>query len=119
MKAEYGIDTNNVPPQVANQWTQTAPANVLSVAAVRLAVVARSAQPVDVNASGVRATGNNCTTTTVYPPSTLASVADLAAVVGNLDLSGNVGLAAGDSWMCYRYKTFETTVPLRNVIWRP
>jgi hypothetical protein len=31
-----------------------------------------------------------------------------------LDLTANLGLAAGDDWKCYRYKTFETTVPLRN-----
>lgn len=27
--------------------------------------------------------------------------------------------ADGTSWKCYRYKTFETTVPVRNMIWRP
>ena len=112
MKAEYGIDTNA--DGIVNTWTQTAPlpANVMNVLAVRVVMVARSANPEDKDANGNRVTGNNCTTTTVAPTSTLATAP-------SLDLSANVGLAAGDSWQCYRYKTFENTVPLRNVIWRP
>ena len=111
MKAEYGIDSN-LDGIVDSAWTQTAPANVMSALAVRVVMVARSANPEDKDANGNRATGANCTTTTTFPTSTLTTAP-------TLDLSANVGLAAGDSWKCYRYKTFENTVPLRNVIWRP
>lgn len=30
---------------------------------------------------------------------------------------GTISLAADANWRCYRYKTFETVVPLRNTIW--
>lgn len=106
LKAEYGTDANADGVINANEWTQAAPANVLSVYAVRLAVIARSAQP-----EKPRVVGGACDTTTVFP-----TWIDSAALP--LDLSGNVGLT-GDDWKCYRYKTFENTVPLRNVVWRP
>lgn len=106
MKAEYGTDANSNGVIDAGEWSQAAPANVLSVYAVRIAVVARSAQPEKPSVAG-----GACDTTTVSPP-----WIDSAAVP--LNLSGNVGLAAGDDWKCYRYKTFENTVPLRNVVWR-
>ena len=32
------------------------------------------------------------------------------------DLSATV--TAPDDWRCYRYRLFETTVPLRNWIWK-
>lgn len=108
LKAEYGTDTDG--DGVVDTWTQAAPPNVLTVLAVRLAVVARSAQPEKPSVVGAA-----CDTTTVFP-----TWIDSAAVP--LDISGNVGLAAGapaTEWMCYRYKTFENTVPIRNVMWRP
>jgi hypothetical protein len=105
MKAEYGTDT--VGNGVVTAWNQTIPANVLSVLAVRLVVVARSAQPEDKDANGKRATGNNCATTTVnLIPTSLATFP-------TVDISAGTGLAVGDSWKCYRYKTFENTVPIR------
>ncbi len=107
MKAEYGADANGNGVIDANEWSQAAPLNVLSVLAVRIAVVARSVQP---EKPGVA--GGACDTTTAFP-----SWVDSATVP--LNLSGDVGLAAGDDWKCYRYKTFESTVPLRNVVWRP
>lgn len=107
MKAEYGTDANSNGVIDAGEWTQAAPADVLSVYAVRIAVVARSAQPEKPGAAD-----GTCHTTTAFP-----TWVGTAAVP--LDLSGNVGLAATDDWKCYRYKTFENSVPLRNVLWRP
>lgn len=106
LKAEYGTDADS--DGVVDTWTRAVPGNVLSVLAVRLAVVARSAQP-----EKPSVLGGACDTTTVFP-----TWIDSAAVP--LDLSANVGLVGGtDNWKCYRYKTFETTVSLRNVMWRP
>ena len=103
IKAEYGTDTTGT--GIVNTWTQAVPGNPLSVHAVRIVVVARSAQPeVTRTATGQIAT---CATTTTAP-----TWIDSATVP--LDLSGNTGLAVGDDWKCYRYKTFENTVPLRN-----
>lgn len=107
MKAEYGTDADGNGVIDAGEWTQAAPANVLSVYAVRIAVVARSAQPEKPSVAG-----GVCNTTTVFP-----TWIDSATVP--LDISGNIGLAATDDWKCYRYKTFENSVPLRNALWRP
>ena len=73
--------------------------------AMQLAIVARSSQPEKPDpASGL------CNITT-NPPSWIG---------GTVDLSGQVGLTAvANDWKCYRYKVFEVTVPLRNVLWRP
>ena len=35
---------------------------------------------------------------------------------GPFDLSATV--TAPDDWRCYRYRLFETTIPLRNWIWK-
>lgn len=103
LKAEYGTDANGDGVVDNTEWSVAAPASPLQVLAVRVAVVARSAQPEKPPAGSTV-----CNTTTVFP--TWAG--------GTLDLSGNRGLGTGDDWKCYRYKVFQTTVPLRNVIWR-
>jgi len=64
---------------------------------VRMAVVARSAQPEKPNVEG-----GACDTTTAAP--TWSG--------GTLDLSTDV------NWKCYRYRVFETTVPMRNLLWQ-
>lgn len=75
--------------------------------AVQVVLTARSNQPEKPSVAG-----GACDTTA-------ANSVSLAWTGGSVDVSGNIGLGAGDDWKCYRYKTFETTVPLRNVIWRP
>jgi type IV pilus assembly protein PilW len=64
---------------------------------VRMAVVARSAQ-----AEKPSVEGGACDTTTAAP--TWSG--------GTLDLSTDV------NWKCYRYRVFETTVPMRNLLWQ-
>lgn len=99
LQAQYGkdndgdgaIDTwDEVTPNTANMWT--------TVVAIRLALVARSAQPERPDP----ATGQ-CTTTTAAPTWS----------AGALDLS------ADPDWRCFRYRVFEAIVSLRNMIWRP
>jgi type IV pilus assembly protein PilW len=109
MKAEYGTDKDGNGKIEGAEWNQDAPADVMKVYAVRLAVVARSAQPeVTRDVAGAITT---CATTTTNP--TWVDSATLP-----LDISGQPDLLAAkgpDEWKCYRYKTFEITVPLRNV----
>ena len=107
LQAEYGKDMNDdgtVDPAGAggDVWEATPPvtsADWKRVLAVRVAVVARSAEPEQ------RMTGQGaaCSTTTAAPtwrnPPTPISV------------------AADPNWQCYRYRVFETVVPLRNIIW--
>jgi len=39
-------------------------------------------------------------------------------IAGPTWTGGTINLAADANWQCYRYKTFETVVPLRNMLWR-
>lgn len=105
LKAYYGKDTtgdqeiddfDDITPTDAAGWAQ--------ILAVRMAIVARSGQREKPNA-----TTGQCDTTTTFP-----TWSGKTLVPGSeaLDLSAN------PDWKCYRYKTFETSVPLRNMIWR-
>ena len=88
-----------------------------SLIAVRLAIVARSAQP----EKPLGSDGSKCDATTdgteaVTPgpdrrPSWSGGIIDVSA-------SGDPSPASPAYWKCYRYRVFETTVPLRNWIWR-
>jgi len=113
MKAEYGIDTTS--SGAVSAWTQTAPAlplTMLNVLAVRFVLVARSAQP-EVTRDPISQKILPCqTTTAANAPNWIDGVTYPLSLVGQADL------AVGDNWQCYRYKTFENTVTLRDVIWR-
>lgn len=103
LQAEYGVAPAG--SQTVNQWVAAtgswvsplSTANASRVKALRIAVVARSAQAEKPDASGT------CSTTTSTSGwSTWASFPAIAQLA---------------DWQCYRYKVFETIVPLRNVIW--
>ena len=81
------------------------------IAALRIAVVARSKSPERA------APGATCTATTALPQ--VFATAEPAGVEA-VPVTVNVGVT-GDSvdWRCYRYRVFETIVPLRNAGWRP
>jgi type IV pilus assembly protein PilW len=82
------------------------------IAALRIAVVARAKNPERPDP----ATGR-CTATTAAP--TVFATQD-AENNGAVPVQVNVAVA-GDpvDWRCYRYRVFETIVPLRNAGWRP
>jgi type IV pilus assembly protein PilW len=110
MKAQYGKDngvsngTVSLPAYILNDgvvdsYDNAAPTTTVQwgqVLAVRVGVVARSAQP-----EKPSTTGGPCDATT----------GALTWVGGNFDLS------ADPKWRCYRYKIFQTTVPVRNMLW--
>lgn len=103
MQAEYGKDTNgdgavetwnNTPPANADQWMQ--------ILAVRIGILARSG-----NYERPSVPGGACEATTAAP---------------TWQASGNassVFTVPGGLPSCYRYRVFETVVPIRNMIWRP
>jgi len=78
------------------------------IVAVRVVVVARSAQP----ERGSGGPGSVCDTTVAAPTWSASSWPVGLALMTSLDLSADA------DWRCYRYKTFETTVPVRNWIWK-
>ena len=107
LQAQYGIAP--VGSQTVDEWVNATGATWATpsladwkrIKAVRIAIVARSTQ------YEKPAAGEACTTTTDDMVAAWASWAE--DVFSTDDYPGD--------WRCYRYKTFETVVPLRNVIW--
>jgi type IV pilus assembly protein PilW len=129
IKAQYGFDTRAgaafqpTSGLQVSQWSASmidadgdgvagSAGDYQRVAALRLAVVARSKAPERADAS----TGT-CTATANQP--TVFSSAQPAGVAA-VPVTINVAVT-GDpvDWHCYRYRVFETIVPLRNMSWRP
>jgi type IV pilus assembly protein PilW len=102
IQAQYGKDTNA--DGAVDTWTASMPATPTSVdwsnnLAIRVAVVARSVLPEKPNP-----TTQLCDTTAALP-----------SWVG-----GSIDVATGNAdWQCYRYRVFQTVIPLRNVLWAP
>jgi type IV pilus assembly protein PilW len=96
LRAQYGQDTTvGTMDGTVDAFNQTTPANVcqwVRMRGVRLAVVTRSAQ---------------------------LEKEDVTTVAPTWSGSGTqaIDLSADADWQRYRYKTFETVVPLRNVAW--
>jgi type IV pilus assembly protein PilW len=133
IKAQYGFDArvvsnyNPAPAPDGNgvqltQWSNTmidadgdlntgGPGDFQRIVAIRLAVVARS------KSAERPGTNGQCGATTALP--VLFGTASPAAVAA-VSVSPTVAVA-GDPvpWQCYRYRVFETIVPLRNAQWRP
>lgn len=120
LKAQYGFDRRApalfLPEQgmQVDTWSSTmidadndgtagSAGDYARVAAVRIAVVARSRNPEKPNAAGV------CSAT----PSTAYTVFG-GSVSVPLSVTGDTV-----TWNCYRYRSFETIVPIRNAAWRP
>ncbi|HEX4984928.1 MAG TPA: PilW family protein [Burkholderiales bacterium] len=113
LKAQYGHDDGVDNGTVSNasysigdgqvdNYTNVMPSaptafDWLRVLSVRMALVARSALP-----EKPKVQGGPCDATTSAP--TWSG--------GSFDLSSDA------NWQCYRYRVFETTVPLRNMIWQ-
>jgi len=129
LKAQYGLDTRVGPafePETGmrvSTWSSdmidadsdgvaAGAGDYTRIAALRIAVVARSKNPERPNA----ATGQ-CTATTAAP----TVFATLGADNGNTAPVQVDVAVTGDTvdWRCYRYRVFETIVPLRNAGWRP
>ncbi|MFL6708224.1 MAG: PilW family protein [Massilia sp.] len=120
IKAQYGLDQRAgaaFDPEGGMQvstWSGTMPdadgdgvagsaGDYARIAAVRVAVVARSRNPEKPGSNG------SCTATPATPFTVFGGTVTVPLAV------------AGDTvnWTCYRYRTFETIVPLRNSAWRP
>lgn len=108
VSAQYGISdappgTGALAPENVTHWidasgsayggtnwaTLTSVADVKRIKAIRVGIVARSAKQ------------EACTTTTTSP----------YWFGGQIDISGMA------NWQCYRYKVYQTVIPIRNVIW--
>ncbi|MGE4243887.1 PilW family protein [Ramlibacter sp.] len=107
IQALYGKDTNaDGAVDLWDNTTPTTPAGWQTLVAVRLAVLARSSQLERENI------------TTAHPQ---WDVGSSVTVTGSAACSGSQCLEFKVShlsdWRRYRYQIFETTVPLRNMLW--
>jgi type IV pilus assembly protein PilW len=101
LRAEYGRDTSAPMDGTVDVFDQTQPATACAwvrMRAARVVVVARSAQLEKDNVTTVAPTWAGSGTTPI-------------------DVSKNPDGTANPDWQRYRYKVFETVVPLRNMAW--
>lgn len=119
IQAQYGVSTIASNNQI-NQWVDASGATWGTptvadrnrIKAVRIAIVARSdtREPnIVTNTCSSRAAANPTGLCSWDATSALPPVANNAPAI---DLSGST-----TDWNYYRYKVFETIIPLRNVIW--
>lgn len=80
-----------------DNWSAPPIADAKRIKAVRVAIVARSAL------SEKPSTGSTCNTTTTAPIS--------------WDGGPVIDLTSVPNWQCYRYKVYQTVIPLINVMW--
>lgn len=112
--ATYNAEVNLASNQ--DQWADSMPAVATGVhwqrvIAVRLVVTARSITPERPDpVSGL------CTATTVQPRWIAPAP---TAVPPGIEIDVKSTFADANEWMCYRYRTFEVVVPIRNMLWYP
>jgi type IV pilus assembly protein PilW len=107
MKAMYGKDTNA--DGAIDTWdntTPTTPALWLQVLAVRVAVVARSAQYEKEEVTS---------TNPLWDVGSAIAITGTATCGSSKCLSLKVDFLT--DWKHYRYKVFDTVIPLRNMLW--
>jgi type IV pilus assembly protein PilW len=111
LRALYGKDTNN--DNVVDTYNMTTPttsAQWLQVQAVKIGILAR------IGTHEKPTAGANCDATTATPTWSGSAVAGPVTVANPFRAINVTTVTSLDR--CYRYRVFETTVPLRNIIWR-
>jgi type IV pilus assembly protein PilW len=103
LQAEYGIDANNDGTLAAAEWTSTTPATTAAwgqLRAIRIGLLARSQQFEQINVTAVA-----------------PAWAGGAFAMTNLDGTADSTPGNANDWRRYRYRVYETVIPLRNVVW--
>jgi type IV pilus assembly protein PilW len=142
LKAEYGMDdgvgNNTVPPRanvpddnIIDRFVATSPADIAPVPpdtqpmpdqaawqrikVVRLAIVSRSAH----RAEPTGGKGAACDATPDFDASLATATYPVRWARGPDAPAGRpIDVRSTADWRCFKYKVYETTVPLRNVLWR-
>lgn len=112
LKAQYGRDTNASPMNgivdIYDKTTPTTACGWVSTSSIRVALVARNSQ--------AKQTGVTPAAPTWAGTSAVAAAAPLPANVADpIDISLNPDGTANADWRNYRYKVFQTIVPIRNI----
>jgi type IV pilus assembly protein PilW len=103
LQAEYGLDTTAVRDYLVDIWQKADPADWTRVVAVRVALLARSQQFERVAVTTVAPTPN-------WPGA-------VPFVMTNVDGAVDSNPGGANDWRSYRYRVYETSIPLRNMIW--
>jgi type IV pilus assembly protein PilW len=114
LQAQYGISGIASSNQVTQwvdasglRWTTPVVSDRNRIKAIRLAVVARNEKKELTNVT------TPCSSTTAAAPTGLCAWEGTG-----LSPAPTIDLSANDpDWLRYRYRVFETIIPLRNVIW--
>jgi type IV pilus assembly protein PilW len=114
MQAQYGVsataNSNQITAWVdaSAPWATPSVANRNRIKAVRIAVVARNGLLEKTNVDG----SATCSSLTAAAPTGLCAWAGSAG-----SPAPNIDLTADANWQRYRYRVYETIIPLRNMIW--
>ena len=119
IQAQYGVDTTlPVADDVIDAWVEPTgpwaaaaltPLQISQIKAIRIGIVVRSGLMEKKTPGGV------CTTTTIAPvPLPGAPAAGPIPAKPAAPAMDTTGIT---DFGCYRYKVFETVIPVRNVIW--
>lgn len=107
LRAEYGRDINSAPMDgIVDQYDQTLPLNACDLArvsAIRIALVARNPQ--------------RGPAVTPIAPTWAGTNIDLTPGRPTNPAPVPIDLSNDPNWQNYRYKVFQTIVPLKNVVW--
>jgi len=119
IQAQYGVDTTlPVADDVIDAWVEPTgiwaaaaltPAQIVQIKAIRVGMVVRS------GLIEKKTPGGACTTTTLVPVPLLAAAA--AGTIPAKLATPAMDTTGITDFGCYRYKVFETVIPVRNVIW--
>lgn len=117
IQAQYGVSASANSNQVVQwvnatgAWAAPSVADRNRIKAVRIAVVARSAQLEQENVTTA------CSSTTDASPTGLCAWDATSASPSVSSPAPAIDLSNDANWQRYRYRVFETIVPLRNPIW--
>ena len=116
LQAQYGISAAETTQQVTDwvdasgTWANPAFQDQGRIKAVRIAVVARSQMQ---EKDEVQGSATSCTNASGTNPKGPCAWKDTAA-----DPAPIIDLSANPNWKRYRYRVYDTIVPLRNVMWQ-
>lgn len=100
MQAEYGLDTTATRDYLVDTWQSTAPTDWTRVIAIRVAILSRSQQ-------------YDATNVTTTAPQWAGGSFTMTNLDGTADTAPN----DPNDWRHYRYRVYEASIPLRNMIW--
>lgn len=116
LRAQYGSDSSSPMDGVVDVYDQSIPSvsttascNLMRITSLRMVLVARNGQPekTEVTTSELTWRGTTASAGGDAPP--------LNGQALGIDLTNNAGIPEGFTWRNYRYKVFQTVVPLRNM----